>query len=119
MKLIKMVYLAMIKTMIVTLILQAFAFAVHAEDERDLDESQVLLQQAMMQSNADYNMHKKKFNNDEYDRADDWADRDRQTIVIGGRNNDLKDFKEMKEEVGQDREVSSHQESSNEEKLAD
>lgn len=77
---------------------------------RSSEESQFLLKEAMMDSNADYNKHKKQMNMEEYDRADDWSDRDTQAIMIDGTHSDFTEFKELKEDQPKsNREVSSHQ----------
>ncbi len=89
--------------------LLSFFITLSEAQGRDLDESQLMLQEAMMNSNADYNKHKKKMNHEEFDRADDWSDRDSQAIVIEGQLSPLVDFQEVRLEVRQDREVSSHQ----------
>lgn len=50
-----------------------------------ITESQLLLQQAMMDSNADYNKHKKKNMDEEDERADSWEERKLQAIDLDGR----------------------------------
>ena len=69
-----------------------------------------MLRAAMMESNADYNKHKKKMNHEEFDRADDWSERDTQAILIHGRTPvDTEEFKQLNDEFrASDREVSSH-----------
>ena len=88
---------------------------------QDIDESAFLLQQAMMESNADYNKHKKAFNNEEFDRADEWENRNTQAIVIDGKNRqNLEEFKqEVQDSERQDREVSSHPVKKDEDKHQD
>lgn len=49
---------------------------------RNADESKFMLQEALMSSNADYNKFKKKMNQEEMDRADQWAERGEQAIAI-------------------------------------
>lgn len=89
---------------------------------RDTDESMLMLQEAMMDSNADYNKHKKKSNHEEFDRADDWSERNSQAIMIDGTKTygNISKFKEpRKEELQQNREVSSHETAQEQEKLKD
>jgi hypothetical protein len=77
---------------------------------RDSDEAHLMLKEAMMESNADYNKHKKLSNHEEFDRADHWTSRDSQSISIGHTSEipDISDFKEMDvNKAKQDREVSS------------
>ena len=50
---------------------------------KDLSESEFLLREAMMESNADYNVHKGKANLEEFDRADTWVERKNLGLVIG------------------------------------
>ncbi len=102
---IKILYIWLLRTFTVAVLTQLLAFSAQA---RDYDESQLLLREAMMESNADYNKHKKKVNDEDNERADDWGERKTQAIVIDGRSRDVSNFQEMKEEVEQDREVSSH-----------
>lgn len=52
----------------------------HAGEDYD---SQLLLREALMESNGDYNKHKKKFIQDEYERADNWDERNEGAIAIG------------------------------------
>lgn len=47
-----------------------------------ITESQFLLQQAMMDSNADYNKHKKKILQEDDERADTWESRKNEAIAI-------------------------------------
>ncbi len=55
---------------------------------RNPEESAVLLQQAMMQSNADYNKHKLVDNMETFDRADEWTERGTEVIQINNRGLD-------------------------------
>lgn len=52
-----------------------------------ITESQLLLQQAMMDSNADYNKFKKINMQEEDDRADSWEERKLQAIDLDGKPN--------------------------------
>ena len=52
-------------------------------------ELKVSLQEALMQSNADYNEHKRDSFGEEFERLDDWGSRDEGAIMIN------KDFGEM------------------------
>ena len=85
-----------------------FSFGMTAQ-ARDADESMLMLREAMMDSNADYNKHKKKTNYEEFDRADEWAVRDSQAIQVGDSYvdpADMVDFKQPQESKS-DRDVSS------------
>jgi hypothetical protein len=53
-----------------------------------ISESAFLLREAMMQSNADYNKFKKIENTEEFDRADEWGERDSVAIGINNPNSD-------------------------------
>jgi hypothetical protein len=86
---------------------------------RDTDESELLLKEAMMQSNADWNQHQKKLNHEEFDRADQWEERNSQAIVIDHRTIDYIGYQQAKEEFRQNREVSSHQLGENTEPMTD
>ena len=77
---------------------------------RDTDESMLMLKEAMMDSNADYNKHKKKANHDEFDRVEKWGRRDTGTIVIDGKvatQSDINEYQVAQDkEVREDREIS-------------
>lgn len=82
---------------------------------RDSGEAFLMLREAMMDSNKDYNQHKKKANHEEFDRVEKWGRRNSATIVINGQtatNNELEKFQEPQESPG-DREVSSNIEEKN------
>lgn len=68
---------------------------------KDGQESVLLLREALMESNADYNVHKGKANMDEFDRADTWVERDTQALLI----NQDKHFVSNTEEVQKLREI--------------
>lgn len=68
---------------------------------KDAQESVLLLREAMMKSNADYNVHKGKANMDEFDRADAWVERDTKALFI----NQDKHFVSNTEEVQKLREM--------------
>ncbi len=107
------------KTTKIFLIIVLAYFTSMTANARDVDESQLLLREAMMNSNADYNKHKKKMNHEEFDRADEWGERDTQAIVIDAAGANIDGFTELKKEVGQDREVSSHYDDEYDEKMQD
>ncbi len=89
---------------------------------RSADESMYLLKEALMESNGDYNKHKKKFNHEEFDRADTWTDRGTQAIMIDGQNRtaSMQEFKELANDFRpNNREVSSNESENQENKLAD
>jgi len=62
---------------------------------KNAQESDMLLREAMMESNADYNAHKGKSNMEEFDRADEWVERETQALII----NQDKHFVSNTEEV--------------------
>lgn len=81
------------------LIFATIAFGAGPLEARDFDESMSMLQEAMMESNADYNKHKKIANHDEFDRVETWGRRNAGTIVIDSKgatrseiNKFLKDY---------------------------
>lgn len=81
---------------------------------RSAEESAMLLQQAMMQSNADYNKHKLQDNLETFDRADSWSEREASAIhlnkgaTIGAAQ--WEEFKDLRDDLQPDqRELSSHQ----------
>ena len=86
-----------------------------------ISESAYLLQQAMMESNADYNKHKKKANHEEFDRAENWENRASDAILIDGKATYAsEEFTEEVEGSGPlDREVSSHETETEQEKAQD
>lgn len=75
--------MSILKPYIFIAFLLSISFSAQARSE---GESMELLKEALMQSNGDYNKHKKKFNHDEFDRADEWAERDVEAIAINVRN---------------------------------
>lgn len=94
---------------ILSLIILVGSFA----QARDSRESMLLLKEALMESNGDYNIHKKKFNHEEFDRADEWAERNTQAITINERkalDKSWEEFKQQQDVIGSgDREVSSNE----------
>ena len=66
---------------VMSLFIAAFFLSVAAE-ATNLEETESLLKEALMESNGDYNKHKKKANYEEMDRADSWADRQANTITL-------------------------------------
>ncbi len=88
--------------------LSIFGFSL-ATQARDSAESFLMLRQAMMKSNKDYNQHKKKMNNEEFERVETWGRRNSATIVIngGGTTNELSEFQQDQNTEG-DREISSN-----------
>ena len=68
---------------IVTVFATVFALSLPVQAE-GMTESQLLLREALMSSNADYNQHKKRANHEEFDRADSWSERSAEGIVIEG-----------------------------------
>lgn len=93
---------------LLTLSVLFFTFSAQADHRA---ESSHLLRQAMMQSNADYNVLKKKTNHEEFDRADQWSERDNSAIAINQKdlaNSDYQDYKEIAGEFSfNERQVSS------------
>ena len=85
----------------------AVSLSANAWDGEALKET---LKEAMMESNADYNYHKKKAINEENNRIDGWDERDNQSIMINeqSRSIDKTDYTQPNEmsEV-QDQELSS------------
>ncbi len=82
---------------------------------RDSGEAFLMLRQAMMDSNKDYNQHKKKANHEEFDRVEKWGRRNSATIVIDGQaatSAELEEFRQP-QEAPADREVSSNLEEKN------
>lgn len=71
----------------------------NAYADNGISESAYLLQEAMMQSNADYNKHKKAINHEEFDRADDWSTRDTQAININESTHNLAIDSEFKQQA--------------------
>ncbi len=85
---------------------------------RNSEESFLMLREAMMDSNADYNKHKKQMNNEETSRADSWNERGQTVIHIGaGETAAANSFQAYNEEISDeqgafrnDRDVSSNRE---------
>lgn len=94
------------------LVLLATQFVVITAEARNEEESFLLLRQAMMESNADYNKHKKKMNHEEMDRVEEWGNRDSDMIVINGKAAKVADLSDFKTEQPYDeangREISSN-----------
>ena len=92
------------------LTIQLFVFTAEARNE---EESFLMLREAMMESNADYNKHKKKANHEEMDRAETWGKRGSQMIVINGRHvssDDVQEYQaeELEYDESNGREISSN-----------
>lgn len=94
------------------ILLTVLTFSAPAMADVEMTETEFLLMEAMMQSNADYNKHKKDLNHEEDDRADAWSNRGSQAIAINQKElstSDNKNFRELRNELGAgDREVSSN-----------
>ena len=90
----------------------SFSFIGISAQAEGISESAYLLREAMMQSNADYNKHKKKTNYEEFDRADEWGERNNLAISIDQKNlkkSDYQDFQQIKDDFNDgQREVSSN-----------
>ncbi len=99
-------------TILIAIFLTSFSL-----QARDSEESFLMLREAVMESNGDYNKYKKKMNYEEFDRADNWNERSTQAIIIGaqkGQAQDLSDFKQLNDDIKSgEREVSSHSPSEN------
>ncbi|MCJ8275246.1 MAG: hypothetical protein HRT44_05365 [Bdellovibrionales bacterium] len=76
---------------ILVLFLTTMSLSYFAKGNYDT-ELKVSLQEALMQSNADYNEHKLDSFGEEFERLDDWGSRDEGAIMIN------KDFGEMEAE---------------------
>ena len=94
-------------------VLTSLFFVSFSAQAEGISESAMLLQEAMMQSNADYNKHKKKANHEEFDRADTWGERDTMSITIDQKAlqaSDYQDFQQIKGEFEEDLELSANDE---------
>lgn len=72
----------MAKITLLVLFLLSQIFTIHAYAKSQL-ESEMLLREALMSANADYNQHKKKSLEEEMERAETWIERDEDAIAIG------------------------------------
>lgn len=82
---------------------------------RDSYEATLMLREALMQSNADYNKLKKNSNDAEFERDSSWNNRKVKSIVIGDehilKESRLNEYKELNEEMTRrERDISSHNE---------
>jgi hypothetical protein len=77
------------KLIMTSIILLGLTFTASVGMAKDSLESELLLREALMSSNADYNKHKKAANEEEYERIDNWRSRDSQVIEIGKTDSSL------------------------------
>jgi hypothetical protein len=77
------------KLIMTSIILLGLTLTANMGMAKDSLESELLLREALMSSNADYNKHKKAANEEEYERIDNWRSRDSQVIEIGKTDSSL------------------------------
>ena len=88
----------LIKMSAVTLGVLLLSFSAQA---RDADQSFLMLREAIMESNGDYNKFKKKMNEEEFDREASWSNRSANSIDINQvhlSENDRKEFEMINNE---------------------